>query len=353
MASSFINVCRFNPTLGGTTDWTYSSAVTGYQSPTAAGAGNGVIYSYRAESADLSQWEVGFGAYNSGTGVFARTTVLFNSAGTTAKINFSTVPQVAIVALAEDLVFREKLIAARTYYVRTDGSDSNNGLANTAGGAFLTIAKALAVASSIDCADQQLTVSVQAGTWIVPVVLPRMLASVAPILTGAGATTIISMSGSATGVANVGGTPWNVNNMKLTGGSTGLNVNAGGIIYHSGLEFGAITNYQMLTQGGGSILSRGAYTISGGAQYHVVSSCGYTELGHAVTLTGTPAFSGAFAFAGSVGYLWAYPFSVASGAATGPRYLASANGVIFTGGGGASFFPGNSAGSTTTGGQYL
>jgi hypothetical protein len=35
--------------------------------------------------------------------VFARTTVLFNSAGTTAKINFSTAPQVAIVALGEDL----------------------------------------------------------------------------------------------------------------------------------------------------------------------------------------------------------------------------------------------------------
>lgn len=102
--SSLINVCRFNPTAGGTADWTYSSAVTGYQSPTAAGAVNGATYSYRAESADLSQWEIGFGAYNSGTGVFARTTVLFNSAGTTAKINFSAAPQVAIVALAEDLL---------------------------------------------------------------------------------------------------------------------------------------------------------------------------------------------------------------------------------------------------------
>lgn len=105
MASSFLDVCRFNPTAGGTTDWTYSSAVVGYQSPTAAGAVNGAIYSYRAESADLLQWEVGFGAYNSGTGVFARTTVLFNSAGTTAKINFTAAPQVAIVALAEDIRF--------------------------------------------------------------------------------------------------------------------------------------------------------------------------------------------------------------------------------------------------------
>lgn len=104
MASNFLDVCRFNPTAGSTTDWTYLSAVTGYQSPAAAGAVNGAIYSYRAESNDLSQWEVGYGAYNSSTGVFARTTVLFNSAGTTAKINFTTVPQVAIVALAEDLL---------------------------------------------------------------------------------------------------------------------------------------------------------------------------------------------------------------------------------------------------------
>jgi hypothetical protein len=113
MASSLLDVCRFNPAAGGTTDWTYSSAVTGYQSPTAAGAVNGAIYSYRAESNDLSQWEEGYGAYNSSTGVFARTTVLYNSSGTGTgpgqsgagtKIAFSTVPQVAIVALAEDLL---------------------------------------------------------------------------------------------------------------------------------------------------------------------------------------------------------------------------------------------------------
>lgn len=113
MPSSFINSCRFNPTLGGTTDWTYSSAVTGYNSPALAGAVNALVYSYRAESNDLSQWEEGIGAYNSSTGVFARTTVLCNSSGTGTgagqsgagtKITFSTVPQVAIVALADDLL---------------------------------------------------------------------------------------------------------------------------------------------------------------------------------------------------------------------------------------------------------
>jgi hypothetical protein len=103
-ASSFLDVCRFNPSAGGIADWTYSSAVTGYQGFAAAGAVNGAQYSYRAESADLTQWEVGIGTYNSGTGVLSRATVLFNSAGTTAKISFSAVPQVAVVALAEDLV---------------------------------------------------------------------------------------------------------------------------------------------------------------------------------------------------------------------------------------------------------
>lgn len=114
--ASYLDVCRFTPTLGGTTDWTYSAAVTGYQSPTAAGAVNATVYRYRAESLDLSQWEIGYGAYNSGTGVFARTTILFNSSGGTSKINFTTVPQVAIVAIAEDL---PSLTAANSAFTGT------------------------------------------------------------------------------------------------------------------------------------------------------------------------------------------------------------------------------------------
>ena len=101
--SSLVNVCRYLPTAGSTANFTFSSAVTGYQSPTLAGVVNGALYSYRAESADLSQWEIGQGAYTTGTGVLARTTVLSNNLGTTALINFTVAPQVALVALAPDL----------------------------------------------------------------------------------------------------------------------------------------------------------------------------------------------------------------------------------------------------------
>jgi hypothetical protein len=131
--AEFLDICRFTPVAGGTTDWAVAVAATGYQGPTAAGAVNGVVYRYRAESADLSQWEVGFGAYNSATGVFARTTVLFNSLGTTAKISFSTVPQVAIVALAEDLPSLTKASNAFTGNISVAGTLAVTGVSTLAG----------------------------------------------------------------------------------------------------------------------------------------------------------------------------------------------------------------------------
>jgi hypothetical protein len=59
-------------------------------------------------------------------------------------------------------VVRQKLLANADYYVRRDGSDSNTGLANTAGGAWLTINKALsAICNGIDLAGFTVVVHVQ------------------------------------------------------------------------------------------------------------------------------------------------------------------------------------------------
>jgi hypothetical protein len=96
----------------------------------------------------------------------------------------------------------------------------------------------------------------------------------------------------------------------------------------------------------------GNYTISGGASIHwqVVSGI-IRGQGFTITLTGTPAFSTAFAqglYAG-VQNVQANTFS---GAATGTRYSITMNSVCNVGGGGANYFPGNAAGSTATGGQY-
>ena len=145
--AAFLDVCRYIPTAGGTTDWTFAAAVTGYQSPASAGVVNGATYRYRAESGDLTQWEVGFGTYNTGTGVLTRTTVLFNNLGTTAKVSFSTVPQVAIVTLAEDLTAIADV--AWTAYTPTITAQTGTPTTVSATGRYKQIGKTLLVSLNI------------------------------------------------------------------------------------------------------------------------------------------------------------------------------------------------------------
>lgn len=339
---------RFTNALGGTADFIYPGPSIDMQSPAAAGTVDGAVYRYYAQSFDMSQWETGTGAYTASSGTFARTTVSANSLGTTAKINFSNPPQIFIIDSFGG--GRLTLSTDTTYYVRTDGSDSNTGLADTAGGAFATIAKALSVASALDTANFQLTIQVDAGTWTIQVLLPRMVGGKIPILTGVGSTTI-----STGDVLNDGATPWQVNNMKFVVASDySLHARNGGVIQFSGIEFGASGGEShIFSEDTSAVRATGDYSISGGTtSCHVIAAHGYVAIGQVtITLTGTPAFATAFARATAAGYLWAY-HTTFSGSATGPRYLADINGVIFTSGAGATYFPGNSAGSITTGGQY-
>lgn len=95
-----IGPLRFTNALGGTADWIYPGPTIDMQSPASAGAVDGTIYLIYAQSFDMAQWEIATGAYTASSGTFARTTVLANSLGTTAKINFGTPPQVFVVSEA-------------------------------------------------------------------------------------------------------------------------------------------------------------------------------------------------------------------------------------------------------------
>lgn len=340
---------RFTNALGGTADFIYPGPSIDMQSPASAGAVDGAVYVYYAQSFDMSQWEKGTGTYTASTNTFARSTVLFNSLGTTAKINFGNPPQVFIIDSFGG--GRLTLSADTTYYVRTDGSDSNTGLADTAGGAFATIAKALAVASALDTANFQLTIQVDAGTWTIAVSLPRMVGGKLPILAGVGSTTIISTATDGA-IVNDGATPWVVKNLKIASSvGSGLTARNGGVISFSGIEFGSCVSYQIVAFNFSAITCTGNYSISGGAVNHIEAS-GYVDVSLVtVTLTGTPAFSGSFidAFSGrtrNVGLTF-------SGSATGVRYSVEATGVINTNGGGANYFPGNAGGTNDGTGVYV
>lgn len=253
---------------------------------------------------------------------------------------------------------REKLTASRTYYVRTDGSDSNNGLANTSGGAFLTIQKAVNVVSgTIDMADQQVTIQIGDGTYTASVTLKPYVGNLAPIIQGNNGTpaNVVVSTTSASCFVNTGGFDWQIRDMELRTTTSGncLWAAAAGLIHFQNIRFGACAGFHIYAQFGDMIAS-GDYSIVGNAQYHWAANGYITVTGRTITLTGSPVFSGAFALAGRGGVVECQTntFSGSAGATT-VRYNAIHNGVIFTNGASSTYLPGTAIGTTATGGQYV
>lgn len=254
--------------------------------------------------------------------------------------------------------FREKLTATRSYYVRSDGSDSNNGLANTSGGAFLTIQKAVDVVASLDLGIYDVTIYVGAGTWTAPVTLKTLIGASKVTIRGVNAdmtSTVISTT-AADCFTGVFMGQYRLEYMKLQTATSGscINVAGGGAVLRwANVNFGAAGGANHVIASAGALVdAAGAYTISGGGYSHISAyDCANARIsGISVTISGTPAFTGAFAVSGRVASLLAVSVTF-SGAATGKRYMAEVNGVITTLGG-ATFLPGDTAGTTSTGGQY-
>jgi hypothetical protein len=256
------------------------------------------------------------------------------------------------------VVQREVLTANRTYYVRTDGSDSNNGLANTAGGAFLTIQKAFDTVSALDCSIYSVIIQAGDGARTTGASFRGHLGSGTVTLRG-NLTTPANCSITATNthcinVSNNG--RLYIGGFKLSTVSWGncLNVEAGSTLQFNGaMDFGVAVSGHMSTSGG-IIEGRSNYTISGGSQRHVASSAGgMIDLQNlTVTLTGTPAWSIEFAYFSMHGRISMYAVTY-SGAATGKRYSGDTTAIIQTFGAGtaSTYFPGNSNGTVSTGAQ--
>lgn len=258
---------------------------------------------------------------------------------------------------------RDLLTANRTYYVRTDGSNSNNGLANTSGGAWLTLQYAYDyICNNIDLGKYTATVQVGAGTYTAGLFIYKSAVG-GPSASSSGikflgdtttpSNVVISTTGSCITCSYSGNV--DVAGFKLISStSDGLYASAGGRIYVSGkMEFGTCGGYHMHSNVNGVVVvAASSYLISGGAVIHYYPEKQSTieVAATAVTISGTPTFSYAFAAAKS-GYL-IHTGCTFTGAVTGARYGAIYGGVIDSGGGGASYFPGSSPGSSS-GGYYI
>lgn len=254
---------------------------------------------------------------------------------------------------------REKLSAARTYYVRTDGSDSNDGLSNTSGGAFLTIQKAVdVICGSLDLENQSVTIQCNDATRTEKVQLKRYIGSLAPSLIGNTTTPANALMSATSGTcfSNSSSMPWAVSGFKMTtttSGSCLMCNNGGSDITFSNCDFGVSASSQIIVSSGAKVVAKTNYTISGGSLAHVEAVEGgiFNSGGRTVTLSGTPGFSIGYVY-GRKGHFVVNSMTF-SGSATGPRFALNLCTTVFSNGGAeASYFPGNSTGSKNTGSEW-
>lgn len=344
-----------------TTPFALDGAMTGFKTFASKCAVGDTLY-YAIQGVDgtgtpTAEWECGLGTYSAAS-TLTRTTVTASS-NADAAVNFSAgTKQVYITMPAVQVAWaRERLTAARTYYVRTDGNDSNTGLANTAGGAFLTIQKAIdVITSSLDTAIYDVTIQIADGTYTA--------ALTGKAITGAGS---IILKGNLTTPANVhlnvtSGTVltctgancrYIVRDLKMSAAAgSGVFASNGAYVIAGNLNFGAISTIGLYALDNGLIVVESSYAISGGGSRHWGSAWGgKVQIVSVITITvtGTPAFSLAFAQAITTGAIYAANITF-SGTATGVRYDVATNAVLYSGG---LTFPGSVAGAAATGGQYV
>lgn len=337
-------------TTTGTGAYSLAGAVSGFRAFSAAFVTTDTVY-YCVENG--TDWEVGIGTLTSGSPwTLARTSIIASSnAGSAVNWGVGTKNVFATVsAAAPGLTGREVLTADRTYYVRTDGSDSNNGLADTSGGAFLTIQKAVNTVTALDMAGFNTIISVGAGTFnYTDIALKNLLGGECTIRGQGPASTTLYGSTRGFSLSSIVG-QWILEDFKLTSAGWGIN-NSGSKLKFKNIEFGSCSTLHIHTTALGVTEVTGNYSVSAGCPYHTYVARGsvFLTAGRTVTITNGPTFSSAWAWVEETGVYRGESFTV-SGTAYGPRYYVKTNGVLFANGA-AESLPGSTSGSTASGGQ--
>lgn len=100
MMADLLDICRFTAGNTGTGAFEDGTADQGFLNLDDAGAVNGKTYPYRAENATRTEWEIGYGVYDSGAGELSRTPL--KSSNSDAAVSFTTAPTVIVTALKHE-----------------------------------------------------------------------------------------------------------------------------------------------------------------------------------------------------------------------------------------------------------
>lgn len=270
---------------------------------------------------------------------------------------------------------RWRLTSAVTFYIRPDGADVNDGLANSTTGAFQTANAAWSSAvRNLDlnartdfiikhtCASPPCTISTN-GQLLAVNTSPGTFGGIASYQGDCSTPANVILSpGSAgkfadiqftlaAGILNICGFTLqggaNVENGIYVSGGSKVNIIGGGMV------FGAVNDNDMHANSTGSIFINNSYSVTGSKNAHIfVQRNSFIEYGssYTVTLVSTPAwavayvrafFSGLFAPSNQVTFV---------GSATGATFNVQYNAVIDNNGVGCAGFPGNSSGTAANGG---
>lgn len=250
-----------------------------------------------------------------------------------------------------------------TMYVSSAGNDSTGSGTSTA--PFLTIQKAMdTLAGNYDFAWKwTATIQLANGTYSGFTVRPLVGAVSVNVTGSVGTPANVVIQGTNAPAIDVPSGAWlNIAGctIQATGTPSPYNSAGHGIVCEGGvcvqtgtMSFGACGGSMMVAENCGRYSTEGnPVTITGNAQNALLTAtCGTLSItDSSITVQNNPTFT-AFASVFGSGFLNAQTV-VFTGSASGSRYSVQLNGVIATNGGGASYFPGSTAGTTATGGQY-
>jgi len=261
-------------------------------------------------------------------------------------------------------VVTDTLQQTLNYYVRTDGDDDNDGLANTAARAFKTIQAAVDYLYHIkrdhnqNSAGVSVKINIADGTYSEVVKLRTMAAFESVRIIGnvsTPANVVIAGTTDAINGTKPVSTAYSIESCKLTAAAGScIRAEAGTQISFTGVNFGSATVAHIQVNAGGTVLCAGSYSISGGGALHgYATNGGIIDYGAATitaTVTANVTFSNAtiklaglaVAHIDSTKVTW----SLGVYTVTGKRYALSGLSVLDLNSGGGSYIPGSIAGTT-------